>query len=387
MEVPFLSLPTNNSGIRSEIQLAIAAVLESSTFIHGPQVEGFEKEWAEYCGVKHCVAVGNGTDALELSLLAAGVTPGDQVIVPATTFIATWMAVSNVGAVPIPVPSQPGSHLIDSAQVEGVISSKTKAIIPVHLFGHPANMTEILRIAEKFQLKVIEDAAQAHGARYRGKRIGGHGNLVAWSFYPGKNLGALGDGGAITTNDAELASHLRLLRNYGSSQKYVHKIIGRNSRLDELQASVLRVKLRYLETWNQRRREIAQSYTDAFAAASQPDDGFFSTPSQSNEVESAWHLYVVSSPHKELLRAELLEAGIETLVHYPVDPPFQDSYRSAPHLQDFLKENTNRGENVFSLPIGPHLSEPQVQHVITSMSAALEKAESAGLFEGQNVPH
>ena len=247
--------------LKPEIDAAVSRVLESGWYILGPEVEAFEAEWAAYCDAKHAVGLANGLDALTLALRALDIGPGDEVIVPSNTYIATWLAVSGVGATPVPVEPDEATHNIDPARIEAAITSRTRALLPVHLYGQPADMDPILDIAKRHGLRVIEDAAQAHGARYKGKRIGAHGDIVCWSFYPGKNLGALGDAGAITTNDTALAERVALLRNYGSRQKYVNEEAGVNSRLDPIQAAVLRVKLGVLDEWTERRRAVATAYT------------------------------------------------------------------------------------------------------------------------------
>ena len=257
MTVPFLDLQAGYLELKEEIDAAVARVLQSGWYILGPEVSAFEEEFASYCGADHCIGVGNGLEALHLALLAMGIGPGHEVIVASNTFIATWLAVSMAGAVPVPVEPDPATHNLDPGRMEAAITERTKAILPTHLYGQPADLDPILDIARRHGLKVLEDAAQAHGARYKGKRVGGHGDAVAWSFYPGKNLGAFGDGGAVTTNDADLASRIRTLGNYGSREKYVNEVRGFNSRLDPLQAAVLSVKLRYLDEWNARRRAVA----------------------------------------------------------------------------------------------------------------------------------
>ena len=243
MKIPFLDLSAAYRELKTEINAAVSRVLESGWYILGPEVEAFESEWAAYCEAKHAVGLANGLDALTLALRALDIGPGDEVIVPSNTYIATWLAVTGVGATPVPVEPDVATHNIDPARIEAAITSRTRALLPVHLYGQPADMDPILDIASRHGLRVIEDAAQAHGARYKGKRIGAHGDIVCWSFYPGKNLGALGDAGAITTNDTALAERVALLRNYGSRQKYVNEEAGVNSRLDPIQAAVLRVKL------------------------------------------------------------------------------------------------------------------------------------------------
>jgi dTDP-4-amino-4,6-dideoxygalactose transaminase len=283
MSVPFLDLKAGYTELQPEIDAAIKRVLESGWYILGEEVNIFEQEYAAYCEAKHCVGVANGLDALHLALLALGVGAGDEVIVPSNTYIATWLAVSQCGATPVPVEPDAATYNIDPARIEAVITPRTKVILPVHLYGQPADMDPILSIARKHGLKVLEDGAQAHGARYKGKKVGAHGDVVAWSFYPGKNLGAYGDGGAITTDDAEIAERIRVLRNYGSSVKYVNEVKGFNSRLDPLQAAALRVKLKKLDEWNKRRTVVAQRYQTELA------DAGLSLPFVPVWAEPAWH--------------------------------------------------------------------------------------------------
>ena len=281
---------------------------------------------------------------------ALDIGPGDEVIVPSNTYIATWLAVSGVGATPVPVEPDPATYNIDPARIEAAITPRTRAILPVHLYGQPADLDPILDIARRHQLRVIEDAAQAHGARYKGRRIGAHGDIVCWSFYPGKNLGALGDAGAVTTNHAALAARVALLRNYGSRQKYVNEEAGVNSRLDPIQAAVLRVKLGVLNDWTARRRAVAAAYTEELR-----DSGLI-LPHVPDWAEPAWHLYVVRSPNRDALQAKLTEAGVGTLVHYPIPPHMQQAYAGmgiAPEAQPLARR---LADEVLSLPMGPHLA-------------------------------
>ena len=319
--VPFLDLAAATAEVRAELDEAIARVLSRGWFIGGEEVDAFEAEFAAYVGTEHCVGVGNGLDALTLALRAAGISDGDEVIVPSNTFIATWLAVSQVGAVPVPVEPTADSFNIDPALVEEAITDRTRAIVPVHLYGLPADMPRLKIIARRHGLFLLEDAAQAHGAAIGGARAGTFGDAAAWSFYPGKNLGALGDAGAVTTDDADLAHQLRLLRNYGSTTKYVHEIAGVNSRLDDLQAAALRVKLHHLDEWNGRRAKVASSYLDELAC-----DGL-SLPSVPAGYESSWHLFAVRTEDRDHLCRSLSSRGIQTQIHYPVPPHQQDAYR------------------------------------------------------------
>jgi len=281
--------------------------------------------------------------------------------VPSFTFIATWLAVTEVGAYPIAVDVEEISNNMDVDKLESAISSKTRAIVPVHLYGQPADLTSILDVARARGIRVVEDAAQAHGAIYQGRRIGSHGDAVAWSFYPGKNLGAFGDGGAVTTNDPDIASRLRLLRNYGSMQKYVHECAGINSRLDELQAAVLRVKLRALEEWNARRRAVAARYSDAF------HETRLTLPLQRNDVQSVWHLYVVRTDNRDNLKADLGKSGVTTQIHYPLPPHRQKAFEHTRVIPQQTAVAEKLAAQVLSLPIGPHVTDAMVNHVIESV--------------------
>ena len=346
--IPFLDLKSATLEIRDEISQAIAKVVDSGWYIMGEETRKFEEEFSDYCQTKFCVGVSNGLDALSLSLNALEIGPGDEVIVPSNTFIATWISVSKSGARPIPVEPIDGNWNIDPEMIHSAITSRTKAIVPVHLYGQPARMKEILEIAEHHGLSVIEDAAQAHGARYRGDRIGGHGDVVAWSFYPGKNLGALGDAGAITTNNEHLAEKIRTLANYGSKEKYHHEVIGGNNRLDEIQAAILRVKLRHLDEWNNRRIEQAKIYSDQLA------DLPISLPNVDDNVDHVWHLYVINLEKRDDLIGHLSNQKIGTLIHYPIPPHMSGAYRD-----DFTESSFQIAENfsksALSIPIGPHL--------------------------------
>jgi dTDP-3-amino-3,4,6-trideoxy-alpha-D-glucose transaminase len=346
--IPFLDIAAIHAEIRDEIDEALGRVVASGRFVLGPEVEAFEREFAAYCEVEHCVTVGNGLDALRIILLALGVGPGDEVIVPVHTFIATWLAVSGVGALPIGVEPDEDTATLDVSKIERAITPRTRAILPVHLYGMPADMDSIRAIAKQRGLWVIEDAAQAHGARYKGGRVGSLGDAAAFSFYPGKNLGALGDGGAITTSDAALANAARTARNYGSRQKYVHESKGLNSRLDEIQAAVLRAKLTHLDRWNTRRGDLARYYLDHLPDCVRT----LRVPSYADPV---WHLFVVRSDRRDRLRTYLDAQGIETAVHYPLPPHLQGAYRgAAPAGRYPLSERFAR--ELVSLPIGPAMN-------------------------------
>ena len=358
MNVEFLDLQAAYLELQPEIDAAIKRVLNSGWYILGEEVDAFEREYATYCEAKYCVGVANGLDALHLALLALGVGVGDEVIVPSNTYIATWLAVSQCGATPVPVEPDAATYNIDPSRIEAVITSRTKVILPVHLYGQPADIDSILAIAGKHGLKVLEDGAQAHGARYKGKRIGAHGDVVAWSFYPGKNLGAYGDGGAITTDDAEIAERIRVLRNYGSRVKYVNDVRGFNSRLDPLQAAALRVKLKALDTWNSRRAAIAIRYQTELKNTGLP------LPYVPDWAESAWHLYVVQHPQRDALQKQLGDAGIGSLIHYPIPPHLQQAYSTTCFVKGQFPLAEQIANRCISLPIGPHLKNEEVMRVV-----------------------
>jgi dTDP-4-amino-4,6-dideoxygalactose transaminase len=358
MHVPFLDLKAAYTELKEEIDQAVMRVLNSGWYILGSEVEAFEQEYAAFCGSEHAVGLGNGLDALHLALLALGVGPGDEVIVPSNTYIATWLAVSQCGATPVPVEPDEATYNIDPNCIETVITPRTKVIIPVHLYGQSADMDPILAIANEHGLRVLEDAAQSHGAYYKGKRIGSHGDAVAWSFYPGKNLGALGDGGAVTTNDQEIADRIRLLRNYGSQLKYVHEVRGINSRLDTIQAAILRVKLKYIDEWNARRKSIANAYLEGLV------DTGLTLPHVPPWTDPVWHLFVVRTNNRESFRQDLEKNGIGTLIHYPIPPHLQKAYSSLGHVPGDYQISEFMAKEVLSLPIGPQLDQVGVQKVI-----------------------
>lgn len=355
-KIPFLDLRASYLELKTELDSAFQRVMKSGWYIQGDELEAFESEFAEYCNVKYCIGVGNGLDALHLILRAMDIGAGDEVIVPSNTFIATWLAVSYAGATPVPVEPDEATYNIDPTRIEAAITQKTKAIMPVHLYGQPADMEPILEIADRYQLKVIEDAAQAHGARYKGKRVGGLGNAAGFSFYPGKNLGAFGDGGAITTNDSIIAEKVKSLRNYGSQIKYSHDVKGFNSRLDELQAAFLRVKLRYLDAWNGRRRKIADQYLEELLT-----NDYLTLPQVPPWAEPVWHIFVVRTSERDLLQKHLADCGIQTLIHYPVPPHKQGAYQELSHLLLPVSERIH--EEVLSLPMGPTMVAGDVQCV------------------------
>ncbi len=362
MKIPFLDLKANYLELRDELDAASQRVLESGWYILGEEVEAFEQEFADYCGAKHCIGVANGLDALHLILRGYEIGKGDEVIVPANTYIATWLAVSYAGATPVPVEPNPQTYNLAPENIEAAITPLTKAIMPVHLYGQPAEMDVINEIARKHNLRVIEDAAQAQGARYKGKRTGNLGNAAGFSFYPGKNLGAFGDAGAITTNDDALADAVKVLRNYGSRVKYYNEVKGYNSRLDPLQAAFLRVKLKYLDEWNSRRVFIAQSYLKALSDATE-----IKLPRVPDGAEPVWHLFVVRSSRRDELQGFLNESEIGTLVHYPVPPHLSEAYSDEVFRQESYPVTEESAATVLSLPISPHLTIEQQNRVAELM--------------------
>lgn len=364
MNVPFLDLKAGYLELQSGVDAAIKRVLESGWYILGEEVEIFEREYAAYCEAKHCIGVANGLDALHMALLALGVEAGDEVIVPSNTYIATWLAVSQCGARPVPIEPVEATYNMDPARIEAAITSRTKVILPVHLYGQPADMGPILEIARNHGLKVLEDGAQAHGARYKGKRLGAHGNAVAWSFYPGKNLGAYGDGGAVTTDDDEVADRIRVLRNYGSRVKYVNEVRGFNSRLDPLQAAALCVKLRHLDRWNEARRKVAAQYLEGLS-----ESGLI-IPSVPHWAEPAWHLFVVRSKSRDEFQKKLQNAGIGTLIHYPIPPHLQVAYTDLGYTKGAFPMSERIHEEVLSLPMFPNMTRDQAQKVMEACRAA-----------------
>ena len=359
MKVPFLNLTAPYLELKQELDAAYQRVMESGWYILGKEVEAFEVNFATYCQVKHCISVGNGLDALHLILRAMDIGPGDEVIVPANTYIASWLAVSYAGATPVPVEPDRKTHNINPERIEAAITNRTKAIMPVHLYGQPSDMDSIDKIAKLYGIKVIEDAAQAHGARYKGRRAGSLADAAGFSFYPTKNLGALGDGGAVTTNDADLADKIRLLRNYGSRTKYLNEFKGFNSRLDELQAALLNVKLTKLDRWNTYRTQVAKEYLEKLVNVSN-----LTLPFVPSWTEPVWHLFVVRHPKRYELEQHLNQSGIGTLIHYPVPPHLSNAYiKNGYQLGDFpITEELST--QVLSLPIGPHMTNEEVKRVI-----------------------
>jgi dTDP-4-amino-4,6-dideoxygalactose transaminase len=355
--IPFLDLGAINSRHRDVLEAAFLRVLDSGWYILGKEVEAFEREFADYCGSKHCIGVGNGLEALHLILRAFDIGPGDEVIVPANTYIATWLAVSYAGARPVPVEPLPGTCNLDPERIEAAITPRTKAIMVVHLYGQPADMDSICSVAHRHGLKVIEDAAQAHGARYKGRRTGSLGEAAGFSFYPGKNLGALGDGGAVTTDDDRLAERLCVLRNYGSKIKYHNKEKGYNSRLDELQAALLREKLKTLDDDNACRTRLAGRYSELLSGSG------LILPAVPGWAEPAWHLYTVRTPLRDALQHHLNDRGIGTMIHYPIPPHLQAAYADLGFGPGTFPITEAIHNEILSLPMGPHLDEQQVAKV------------------------
>jgi len=359
MNIPFLDLKAPYMALRSEMDDAYRRVMESGMYILGEEVEAFESEFAAYCEVEHCIGVGNGLEALHLILRACNIGAGDEVIVPANTYIATWLAISYAGAVPVPIEPDSRTYNLDPKIIETAITSKTRAIMPVHLYGQPVDMDPILTIAHKHNVKVIEDAAQAHGAKYKGRLAGGMADAAGWSFYPGKNLGAMGDAGAVTTNDDELADRLRVLRNYGSRVKYYNEVKGYNSRLDTLQAAFLRVKLHHLDEWNNRRKVLAAMYLEALA-----NHGDVIIPYVPEGVEPSWHLFVIRHSLRDKLQKHLSENGIGTLIHYPVPPHLSQAYKEFEARSGDFPITEELAKTVLSIPMDPFLNPEQAERVV-----------------------
>lgn len=368
VKVPFLDLRDVYLELAPELEAAFRRVMDSGWYMLGPEVEAFEREFAAYCGARFCVGVGNGLDALHLILRAWGIGPGDEVIVPANTYIATWLAVSYAGARPVPVEPDPRTYNLDPQRLEAAISTRTKAILPVHLYGLPADMDPICAVARLHGLKVIEDAAQAHGARYKKRRVGALGDAAGFSFYPTKNLGAFGDGGAVVTDDPELAGRVAALRNYGSRRKYENEVKGYNSRLDELQAALLRVRLSHLDEWNERRRARAHLYISLLSGLP------LTLPYEPTWTEHAWHLFVIRTARREALQRLLDARGVGTLIHYPIPPHLQPAYVELGLRNGALPVTEAIHREVLSLPLGPRLSEEQARCVAAAVAECVGRA-------------
>jgi dTDP-4-amino-4,6-dideoxygalactose transaminase len=365
MTIQLVDLKKQYESIKSEIDAVVAEVLNRTAFIGGSYVKDFEEAFSAFCGVSHCVGVGNGTDAIFIALKCLGIGEGDEVIVPANSFIATAEAVTQTGARVVFADINPQTYNIDVAGIAKRISPKTKAIIPVHLYGQPAEMDPILSLAEKHGLKVIEDAAQAHGAEYRGRRIGSIGDCACFSFYPGKNLGAYGDAGALVTSDSDLARKARMFANHGRLDKYDHELEGVNSRLDALQAAILGVKLKHLPRWTEARRQHAYSYNRHLA-----DSGFV-TPCEIGDVRAVYHLYVIRVPKDQRgeLQAFLQSKGISTGIHYPISLPNLKAYQYLNHAGSDFPEATRASGEIVSLPMYPELEQQEISRVAQTIKA------------------
>jgi dTDP-4-amino-4,6-dideoxygalactose transaminase len=355
--IPYLDLKAQYAPLRSEILAALEAVCESTAFAQGPATKQFEQEFAAFCGVKHCVSVNSGTSALHLAMRCLDIGPGDEVITTPFTFIATAWAISYVGAKPVFVDIEPGRRTLDPAKLEAAITPRTRAIMPVHLFGLPADMEPILAIAARHGIPVVEDAAQAHGARYRGKRAGQFGCMAGFSFYPGKNLGAYGEGGALVTNDDALAARARSLREHGSRTRYYHDEVGYNYRMDSFQGAVLGIKLKHLDAWTAARQQKAARYTELLAGSP------VGTPATFADSESVWHCYVVELDQRDTARQRLAEAGIDTAIHYPVPLHLQQAYASLGHQPGDFPVSERLAGRCLSLPIYPELDDAQLRRV------------------------
>ncbi len=363
-QVPFLDLDPGPE-LEAELQAALARVLASRRYLLGPELDAFEREFAAFCGTRHCVGVGSGLSAIELALRAAGVGPGDEVIVPAYTWVATWLAVTRAGALPVGVDVLEDTYNIDPAAIGPAVNPRTAAIVPVHLRGEPADMEAIGAVARSHGLLVVEDAAQAHGARCAGNRVGGLGDAAAFSFYPSKNLGALGDGGAVTTDDDELAERLRLLRNYGARDRYRLETDGTNSRLAEIQAAVLRVKLPRLEAWNAARAALADIYLRAFDG-----QGAIAVPRTPQWADPAWHLFAIGHPDRDRCAESLSQQGIETLVHYPLLPHLSAAYGDLGGREGSFPVAERLAAAALSLPLYPQLTPQTCERVAAAVRDA-----------------
>ena len=374
-DIPFNDLGWSYRELQAELDEATGRFFRSGWYVLGREVEAFEQEYAAYCGVKHCIGVANGLDAMNLVLRAWGIGAGDEVIVPSNTYIATWLAVSYAGAMPVPVEPDPVTCNIDPARIRASITSRTRAILPVHLYGAAANMSPIRDIAREFGLKVLEDAAQAQGATDEGRRAGALGDAAGHSFYPTKNLGAFGDAGAVTTDDPDLADKVRTLRNYGSKRRYYNEVQGINSRLDEVQAALLRVKLKYLDAWNAKRTELAHRYLAQLAQWAAPQG--LQLPAASQRGAHVWHLFTIRHPRRDAVQAALTRAGIGSLIHYPVPPHLSKAYVSAGHQPGAFPLAERIAETILSLPLGPQLTLEQIDRVAGVVTEFCRNSEFA----------
>lgn len=367
-DIPFLDLNSNYVSISTEINTAIQRVLDSSWFILGKEVEVFEKTFADFCQARHCAGVANGLDALHIALRALDVGHGDEVIVPSNTFIATLLAVSYAGATPVLVEPRIQTYNINPDLIKSAITTRTRAIIPVHLYGQASEMNAIMEIAKKHNLYVIEDNAQAQGATHFNQKTGSFGHVNATSFYPGKNLGAYGDAGALTTNDSELFQKITSLRNYGSEKKYIHDVKGFNSRLDEIQAAILQVKLNHLSEWNARRIQIATLYIERLSSV-----GDIILPALADNCTSVYHLFVIRTSRRNALQAYLTEKGVGTMIHYPISPHLQNAYKDLGHKKDDFPIAEKIADTCLSLPIYPELSEVDISYICETIKSFFAK--------------
>jgi dTDP-4-amino-4,6-dideoxygalactose transaminase len=359
--IPFVDLKAQYVSIKDEVAVAIQTVLDSCQFTLGSEVFAFEKEFAAYCNVDDAVGVSSGTSALHLALLAAGIGPGDEVITVPFTFVATAAAIHYTGATPVYVDINPKTFTLDPAKLEAAITSKTRAVIPVHLYGQPADMDPIVRLARKHRLVVIEDAAQAHGAEYKGRRVGSLGDMACFSFYPGKNLGAYGEAGIVTTDHPEYAKKIRMLRDWGAEQKYHHILKGYNFRMEGMQGAVLRVKMRHIEKWTEARRALARRYDHAFAGSG------IKTPAASDINRHVYHVYAIRSPTRSSWQQELTARGIQTGIHYPIPVHLQAAYADARWNRGDFPHAEKAAEEVLSLPLYPELNTAQQDEVIAGV--------------------
>jgi len=357
--IPFLDIKSPYQELKEELDEAYRRFMESGSYVLGEETQLFESEYAAYCGTNYCVGVSNGLDALHLILRALGIGVGGGGLVPSNTFIATWLAVTYSGAKPVPVEPDIKTRNIDPAQIEKAITPNTRAIIPVHLYGQPADMDPIMQIAEKYRLCVIEDSAQAQGALYKGRKTGSLSDAAAHSFYPGKNLGAFGDAGAVTTNNQQIAEKIRVLRNYGSFEKYKNRDKGYNARLDELQAALLRVKLKHLDVWNERRNRHAEQYMKCLHNCSSLE-----LPYVPNWAKPVWHLFVIRLKERDEMQARLSAAGIGTLIHYPIPPHLSEAYADMGWTAGSFPNAEALSRSILSLPMGPHLADNELQRVV-----------------------
>lgn len=371
MHVPFVDLKAQYASLKDELDDAILDAVADTAFIAGGRVAKFEAEFAAYLGVAHCVAVANGTDAIEIALAALGIGDGDEVILPANTFFSTAEAVSNVGATPVFVDNCADTYNIDPTKIDERVTERTKAIIAVHLYGLPAEMDAIIEIAERRNLKLLEDCAQAHGATYRGRKVGTFGDAATFSFYPSKNLGAFGDAGAIVTKTVETADVARAISNHGQVQKNRHSLVGRNSRMDGIQGAVLSVKLPHLDGWLDARRRHAARYTELLK-------GKVPTPAVPDDREHTYHLYVVRVPDRDAVAAKLKDAGIETGVHYPVAIPFTEAYTGLGYKPEDLPVAHSQMSELLSVPMYAELTDEQIDYVCEMLVLALPRAATAG---------